>query len=149
MEESLPSTNPRLVLLFRKQALPWWLSWWRIRPQCGRPALIPGWGRSPGGGGGDPLQCSGLENSLGCIVHGVAKSRAQLSNSHFHFLFRKQTALSPWFLLTAPRAPTHPVSVSSPSRLPSLPPSLLPAFPLLLRRRTHAHAHARTRTPVT
>ena len=24
---------------------------------------IPGWGRSPGGGHGNPLQCSGLENS--------------------------------------------------------------------------------------
>ena len=25
--------------------------------------LIPGWGRSPGGGNGNPLQCSCLENS--------------------------------------------------------------------------------------
>jgi len=35
---------------------------------------IPGLGRSPGGGKGYPLQYSGLENSMGCIVHGVAKS---------------------------------------------------------------------------
>ena len=35
--------------------------------------LIPGLGRSPGKG--DPLQYSGLENSLDCIVHGVAKNR--------------------------------------------------------------------------
>ena len=36
---------------------------------------IPGLGRSPGEGKGYPLQYSGLENSMGCIVHGVAKSR--------------------------------------------------------------------------
>ena len=37
--------------------------------------LIPGLGRSPGGGNSYPLWYSGLENSLDCIVHGVAKSR--------------------------------------------------------------------------
>ena len=36
--------------------------------------LIPGLGRSPGEGKDYSLQCSGLENSLDCIVHGVAKS---------------------------------------------------------------------------
>ena len=36
---------------------------------------IPGLRRSPGEGKGDPLQYSGLENSMDCIVHGVAKSR--------------------------------------------------------------------------
>ena len=30
---------------------------------------------SPGEGKGYPLQYSGLENSVDCIVHGVAKSR--------------------------------------------------------------------------
>ena len=34
---------------------------------------IPGLGRSPREGTGDPLQYSGLENSMDCIVHGVAK----------------------------------------------------------------------------
>ena len=43
---------------------------------------IPGSGRSPGEGGGYPFQYSGLENS---IVHGVSKSRTQLSDFHFHF----------------------------------------------------------------
>ena len=37
--------------------------------------LIPGLGRSPGEGKGYPLQYSGLENSLDCIVHEFAKSR--------------------------------------------------------------------------
>ena len=43
---------------------------------------IPGLGRTPGGGNGYPLQCSGLENSMDCIVHGVAKSQTQLSDFH-------------------------------------------------------------------
>ena len=47
--------------------------------------LIPWLGRSPREGKGYPLQCSGLDNSMDCIVHGVAKSRTQLS--HFHFIF--------------------------------------------------------------
>ena len=36
--------------------------------------LIPGLGRSPGEGRDYPLQYSGLENSMACIVHGVTKS---------------------------------------------------------------------------
>ena len=36
---------------------------------------IPGLGRSPGEGNSYPLQYSGLENSMDCLVHGVAKSR--------------------------------------------------------------------------
>ena len=47
--------------------------------------LIPGLGRSPGGGKGSPLQSSGLENSTDCIVHGITKSRTQLNNFHFYF----------------------------------------------------------------
>ena len=35
---------------------------------------IPGLGRSPGEGKGYPLQRSGLENSMDCIVRGVAES---------------------------------------------------------------------------
>ena len=48
-------------------------------------ASIPGLGGSPGGGNGYPLQYSGLENSMDCIVHGVAKSQTQLSDFHFPF----------------------------------------------------------------
>ena len=36
--------------------------------------LIPGLGRSPGEGNSYPLQYSGLENSMDCIVHGVAET---------------------------------------------------------------------------
>ena len=45
--------------------------------------LIPGLGRSPGDGNGYPLQYSGLQNSMDCIVHGVTKSQTQLSNFHY------------------------------------------------------------------
>ena len=36
--------------------------------------MIPGLRRSPGEGKGCPLQYSGLENSVDCIVHEVAES---------------------------------------------------------------------------
>ena len=45
---------------------------------------VPGLGRSPGGGKGNPLQYSGLESSMDDIVPGVAKSWTQLSDFHFH-----------------------------------------------------------------
>ena len=44
----------------------------------------PGLGRSPEEGDSYPLQYSGLENSMDCIVHGVAKSQTRLSGFHFH-----------------------------------------------------------------
>jgi len=50
---------------------------------AGDPGLIPGLGRSPGEGKGYPLQDSGLENSVDCIVCGVVKSRTRLSNCRF------------------------------------------------------------------
>ena len=43
---------------------------------------IHGLGRSPGERKGYPLQYSGLENSMGSIVHGVAKSWTRLSDFH-------------------------------------------------------------------
>ena len=46
---------------------------------------IPGLGRSPGEGEGPPLQYSGLENSMDCIVYGAAKSQTRLSDLHFLF----------------------------------------------------------------
>jgi len=47
--------------------------------------LIPGSGRSPGVGNGNPLQYSCLENSMDrktwwSTVHGVTKSQTQLDN---------------------------------------------------------------------
>ena len=45
--------------------------------------LIPGLGRSPGEEKSYPLWYSGLEYSMDCIVHGVAKSQTRLSDFHF------------------------------------------------------------------
>ena len=52
---------------------------------------IPGSGRSPGGGHGNPLQYSCLENSMDrgawqATVRGVEKSWHDLSDWHFHFV---------------------------------------------------------------
>ena len=49
------------------------------------PGLMPGSGRSPGEGNGNPLQYSCLENPTDreawwAAIHGVAKSRALLSD---------------------------------------------------------------------
>ena len=48
---------------------------------------MPGLGRSPGEGKDCPLQYSGLENSMDCVAHGLAKSWTGLSDIHFHFTF--------------------------------------------------------------
>ena len=45
---------------------------------------IPGLGISPGEGTVYLLQYSGLENSMNCIVHGITKSRTQLSDFDFY-----------------------------------------------------------------
>ena len=50
---------------------------------------IPGLGRSPGGGHGNPLQYSCLENPIDrgawwATVHGVAKSQMQLKQFSTH-----------------------------------------------------------------
>ena len=59
----------------------------RLKSACnaGDLGLIPGLGRSPGEGNGNPLQYSCLENPMGGgawwdTVHGVAKSRTRLSD---------------------------------------------------------------------
>ena len=57
-----------------------WLSSEESTCSAGDLGSIPGLGKSLGEGKGYPLQYSGLENSMDCIVHGVAKSQTQLSD---------------------------------------------------------------------
>ena len=61
---------------------------------AGDPSLVPGLGRSPGEGNGNPLQYSCLENPTDggtwqATVHGVAKSCIQLSDFTFTFIAKK------------------------------------------------------------
>ena len=56
----------------------------------GDPGLIPGLGKSPGEGNGNPLQYSCLENPTDrgawkVTVHGVTKSHSRLSDFTFTF----------------------------------------------------------------
>ena len=60
--------------------------WLRLpAPNAGAPGLIPELEKAPGEGRGYPLQYSGLENYMDCIVHGVVKSWTRPSDFHFHF----------------------------------------------------------------
>ena len=54
---------------------------------AGDPGLIPGSGRAPGEGNGNPVQYSCLQNSMGrgdwwATIHGVTESWTQLSDLH-------------------------------------------------------------------
>ena len=60
---------------------------------------IPGLERSPGGGNDNPLQYSFLENPMNrgawrAPVHGVTKSRTQLSTTKYRLQSSQNTALS-------------------------------------------------------
>ena len=61
------------------------------------PSLIPGLGRSTAEGSGYPIQYSGLENFMDCIVHGVTKGRTRLSDLHFHFQILPISSYSRYF----------------------------------------------------
>ena len=76
-----------ISLLWVSKWLPLWSASKESACNVGELGLIPGLGISPGERKGYPLQYSGLENSMGWRVHGVAKSRTWLSDSHFHKLY--------------------------------------------------------------
>ena len=65
--------------------LPWWLSGKESTYSTGDLGFILGFGRSLGGGHGNPLQYSCLENLVDrgawwATAHGVAKGRTRLSD---------------------------------------------------------------------
>ena len=62
-------------------------------PAMGDLDSTPGLGRSPGEGKGNPLQYPGLENSMECIIHGVAKSQTWLP---LYWLFIGLWVASSW-----------------------------------------------------
>ena len=82
--------NPKEIWWVKKTAV-WWLSCKESACNAGELGSIPGLGRSPGEGTGYPLQYSGLENSMDCIVHGLSKSRTWLSGFPTHAHTQKVT----------------------------------------------------------
>ena len=103
---------------------------------AGDAGSIPGRGGSAGEGIGYLLLCSGLKNSMDCMVHGAAKSRTRRSAFRCHFLNRKVPSVTPAASDTAD-APFLSGPLSSPgSKTPHsrrlLPPSQspLPISPL-------------------
>ena len=74
-----------IVFMMPKErlGLPWWLSGKESSRSAGDMGLTPGLGRSPGGGHGNPLQYSCLENPMDrgarrATVYRVAKCRTRL-----------------------------------------------------------------------
>ena len=75
--------HPKSILYIRVHSwftlgLPWWLRGKESAHSSGDLGSIPGSGRSPGKGNGNPLQYPWLENSMDrgvcwATVHGVAK----------------------------------------------------------------------------
>ena len=82
-------------------------------------ALNPGLGRSPGGGRGNPLQYSCLENPMDrgawqATVHGVTKSWTRLkwlSSIRKLFYISQQRSMTPWWRLNM----FHHLESSAPS----------------------------------
>ena len=73
------------VFPYRLVGLPLWLNWWRICLQCRRHGIDPWVGKIPYEGKGYPLQYSGLENSVDCIVHGLQRVRQDWATFTFTF----------------------------------------------------------------
>ena len=88
---------------------------------------VPGLGRSPGKGKGYPLQYSGLEYFMGCIIHGVTESDTteRLSLSLWGFpcssLVKnlpavQETGFDPWVGKIPWRRKWQPTAVSLPGK---------------------------------
>ena len=87
---------------------------------------ILGLGRSPGEGKGYPLQYSGLENPMDCIVLGVTKSRTQMRTFTFMSVYLTNPARAagqvPWQRCPSKNGADPPMlwsqrQMSSPRRL--------------------------------
>ena len=90
LKSTVYSTNSLFVLTtyHTLTMLPWWLGY---ACNAGDLGSLSGLGRSPGGGNDYPLQYSCLENSMDkgtwqSTVHGVAKSRVQLSDQYTYYV---------------------------------------------------------------
>ena len=88
-------------------------------PTCnvGDLGLIPGLGRSLGEGKGCPFQCCGLENSMDCIVHGVAKSQTRLGDFHLYIYIWKESCSNLNHVIFSPTFAVSMKFNNSPSKL--------------------------------
>ena len=85
IKERLPTKWGRyLQIIYLIRGFPYGSAGKESACNVGDLGLIPGLGRSPGEGNSYSFQYSGLENSMDCIVHGVAKSWTRLSNFHLN-----------------------------------------------------------------
>ena len=94
-DNSIVKSDLKIRVSSGLQGLPWWIGGKKSACNAGDLGSIPGLGRSPGGGHGNPLQYSCLENSMDrgswrAIVHGVTKSltglkRPSSSSSRLQF----------------------------------------------------------------
>ena len=78
-ESSDVRLGAHLLEISLDESQPRWLKGKEFACRPGDPGSIPGWGRSPGEGNGNPLQSSCLENPMNwgawwAMVSGVAKS---------------------------------------------------------------------------
>ena len=86
-----------------ENGLPWWLSAKESACNAGAAGLIPGLGRCPGGGHGNPLQYSCLKNPMDrgawqTPVHRVTKSQIQLKQLRTHKMENKFRIKVPGFI---------------------------------------------------
>ena len=95
-----------VIFCFCFYILPWWLSGKNPPANAGDAGFIPGLGRSPWGGNGNPLQYSCLGNPMdrgawGVIVHGSTKSWTRLSDwlTYTERIWRDSTVVSIYILL--------------------------------------------------
>ena len=92
-----------------------------MQQNAGDPDWIPGWGRFPGGGNGNPLQysCSGNPKNTGtwwAIVHGVANSQTGVSNNHHDILKIGLESGLVWTCKDHPMFLRYPTFITDPNK---------------------------------
>ena len=102
-------SNPMQVILYlncttnQRVGLPRWFSGKESACSTGDLGLIPGWERCPGGGNGNLLQCSCLENprdkgAWWATVPGITKSQTRLKQLRTHRQ-KSSRAICSYFLI--------------------------------------------------
>ena len=128
-----------LSIYLHHLGLPKWCSSKEPTGNAGDAGSMPEWGRSPGGGNGNPLQYPFLEDSKDrgawcATVHGVAKSQTRLSDwAHKHTItFHQPTGISHAWMTAAVSSLvspcTHSYDTFSCNLLVNRPPGTIPVL---------------------